>query len=107
MKVSGKVENNEIQQTKTSQSEKYNLISKNNQEILKASVVLLDDNIVQSEITLKHPKVPGGIFRSAANPHVQWKIQQLQDTGNQCARALQIVLKVIIGLIFIYLFHKL
>ena len=94
MNVSSKVENYGTHPPHSSQTEKYVLISKTNQDALKATVTLLDENIVQSEISLKHSKVPGGIFRSVANPNVQWKIQQLQDTGNQCARALQIIIKV-------------
>uniref|UniRef100_A0AC34RJ18 Protein rogdi n=1 Tax=Panagrolaimus sp. JU765 TaxID=591449 RepID=A0AC34RJ18_9BILA len=93
LKVSTKVENHDASAPKVTQPEKFILVSKNNQDSLKATVTLFDENIIQSEISLKYPKIPGGIYRSVANPNVQWKIQQLQDTGNQCARALQIVLK--------------
>uniref|UniRef100_A0AC35GJY1 Protein rogdi n=1 Tax=Panagrolaimus sp. PS1159 TaxID=55785 RepID=A0AC35GJY1_9BILA len=94
LNVSSKVENyGGNPPPHSSQTEKFVLISRVNQDALKATVTLLDENIVQSEISLKHAKVPGGIFRSVANPNVQWKIQQLQDTGNQCARALQIIIK--------------
>uniref|UniRef100_A0AC34GVQ3 Protein rogdi n=1 Tax=Panagrolaimus sp. ES5 TaxID=591445 RepID=A0AC34GVQ3_9BILA len=93
LNVSSKVENYGIQHPHSSQTEKFVLTARVNQDALKATVTLLDENIVQSEISLKHAKVPGGIFRSVANPNVQWKIQQLQDTGNQCARALQIIIK--------------
>jgi len=93
LKVGNKVENNDSNQTRVHQQEKYVLLPSNNQESLKATVTLLDENIIQSEISLKHPKIPGGVFRSVANPNVQWKIQQLQDTGNLVAHGLQVVLK--------------
>lgn len=43
---------------------------------------------------MKYAKAPGGIFRSTAQPDVQWKLQQLQDAGNYCAQALMTVIKV-------------
>lgn len=76
------------------QTEKYTLVPRSGQDTLKATVTLLGENIVNTEINLKYAKAPGGTFRSTANPDVQWKLQQLQDASNHCTKALQIVLKV-------------
>uniref|UniRef100_A0A183GGM4 Coiled-coil domain containing 52 n=1 Tax=Heligmosomoides polygyrus TaxID=6339 RepID=A0A183GGM4_HELPZ len=48
---------------------------------------LLGDNVIQAEITVKHAKSTGGVYRGVAQPDVQWKLQQLQDLGNHIARA--------------------
>lgn len=107
LKVGNKVENNDSNQSRLHQQEKYTLLPSNNQESLKATVTLLDENIIQSEISLKYPKIPGGVFRSVANPNVQWKIQQLQDTGNLVAHALQVILKVVFHVkLYIYLYFR-
>lgn len=41
-------------------------------------VTLLGDNVIKAEVNIKHAKMPGGVFRSNAQPDVQWKLQQLQ-----------------------------
>lgn len=68
-------------------TEKHNLIPKNVNDNIKASVTLLDDNVIQAEVSIKHNKVAGGVYRGIAQPEVQWKLQQLQDLGNHIARA--------------------
>uniref|UniRef100_A0A7E4W1E3 Protein rogdi homolog n=1 Tax=Panagrellus redivivus TaxID=6233 RepID=A0A7E4W1E3_PANRE len=93
LKVNNKVENLTGAPQPSQEAEKYTLVSRSHQDVLKATVTLLNENIIQAEITLKHLKMAGGVFRSTAIPNVQWKVQQLQDTGNQCARALQLVIK--------------
>ncbi|UMM25398.1 hypothetical protein L5515_005239 [Caenorhabditis briggsae] len=68
-------------------TEKYQLMSRTgSSDNLKASVTLLDDNVIQAEVTVKYPKAGGGYYRAVAQPDVQWKLQQLQDLGNHIAR---------------------
>ncbi|CAB3402809.1 unnamed protein product [Caenorhabditis bovis] len=69
-------------------TEKYTLIARHgSSDNLKAMVTLLDDNVIQAEVTIKYPKAAGGYYRAVAQPDVQWKLQQLQDLGNHIARA--------------------
>uniref|UniRef100_A0A1I7THI9 Protein rogdi n=1 Tax=Caenorhabditis tropicalis TaxID=1561998 RepID=A0A1I7THI9_9PELO len=68
-------------------TEKYQLMSRTgSSDSLKAAVTLLDDNVIQAEVTIKYPKAGGGFFRAVAQPDVQWKLQQLQDLGNHISR---------------------
>ncbi|CAI5445014.1 unnamed protein product [Caenorhabditis angaria] len=68
-------------------TEKYSLTPRQGaQDTLKASVTLLDDNVIQAEVSIKYPKAGGGYFRAVAQPDVQWKLQQLQDLGNYISR---------------------
>lgn len=68
-------------------TEKYQLMSRTgSSDALKAAVTLLDDNVIQAEVTVKYPKAGGGFFRAVAQPDVQWKLQQLQDLGNHISR---------------------
>ncbi|EGT56712.1 hypothetical protein CAEBREN_20956 [Caenorhabditis brenneri] len=68
-------------------TEKHQLVSRTgNSDNLKAAVTLLDDNVIQAEVTVKYPKAGGGFYRAVAQPDVQWKLQQLQDLGNHIAR---------------------
>lgn len=68
-------------------TEKYQLMSRTgSSDNLKASVTLLDDNVIQAEVTVKYPKAGGGYYRAVAQPDVQWKLQQLQDLGNHISR---------------------
>uniref|UniRef100_A0AC35TIV0 BHLH domain-containing protein n=1 Tax=Rhabditophanes sp. KR3021 TaxID=114890 RepID=A0AC35TIV0_9BILA len=75
------------------QSEKHMLVSKSGADQLKATVFLLGENVCQVEISFKHSKYPSGVFRSTAMPNVQWKLQQLQDTGNYCVKIHQTLVK--------------
>ncbi|EFP10650.1 hypothetical protein CRE_01189 [Caenorhabditis remanei] len=68
-------------------TEKYQLMSRTgSSDNLKACVTLLDDNVIQAEVTVKYPKAGGGFYRAVAQPDVQWKLQQLQDLGNHISR---------------------
>ncbi|CCD72343.1 Protein rogdi homolog [Caenorhabditis elegans] len=68
-------------------TEKYQLMSRTgSSDNLKAAVTLLDDNVIQAEVTVKYPKAGGGYYRAVAQPDVQWKLQQLQDLGNHISR---------------------
>ncbi|MFH4980789.1 hypothetical protein AB6A40_007498 [Gnathostoma spinigerum] len=74
-------------------SERYSLVQRNGADTLKVSVLLLGENVIQTEVAMKYPKISGGIFRATAQPEVQWKLQQLQDAGNYCVEALRTVAK--------------
>uniref|UniRef100_A0A8R1HRE2 Protein rogdi homolog n=1 Tax=Caenorhabditis japonica TaxID=281687 RepID=A0A8R1HRE2_CAEJA len=68
-------------------TEKYQLTSRTGtSDNLKAAVTMLDDNVIQAEVTVKYPKAVGGYYRAVAQPDVQWKLQQLQDLGNHISR---------------------
>uniref|UniRef100_A0A915BXP6 Uncharacterized protein n=2 Tax=Parascaris univalens TaxID=6257 RepID=A0A915BXP6_PARUN len=74
-------------------TERLQLVQRSGGETLKVSVAMLGDAIILTEVTMKYAKAPGGIFRSRAQPDVQWKLQQLQDAGNYCAQALMTAIK--------------
>lgn len=40
--------------------------------------------------------MPGGIYKSSAQPDIHWKLQQLLDVGNYCVKALNAIIKVIL-----------
>uniref|UniRef100_A0A0M3JAY6 Protein rogdi homolog (inferred by orthology to a C. elegans protein) n=1 Tax=Anisakis simplex TaxID=6269 RepID=A0A0M3JAY6_ANISI len=69
------------------------LVQRNGGDALKVAVSLLGDTIIITEVTMKYPKAPGGVFRSVSQPDVQWKLQQLQDTANYCVQALTTTVK--------------
>ncbi|KAK0417200.1 hypothetical protein QR680_012875 [Steinernema hermaphroditum] len=75
------------------QTEKYTLIQRTGQDQLRVNVVLLAENVIQTDVTLKHPKCPGGVYRATAHPDIQWKLQQIQDAGNLCVRTLGLVIQ--------------
>ncbi|TKR78049.1 hypothetical protein L596_018918 [Steinernema carpocapsae] len=75
------------------QTDKYTLIQRTGQDQLRVNIVLLAENVIQTDVTLKHPKCPGGVYRSMAQPDIQWKLQQLQDAGNLCVRTLGLIMQ--------------
>lgn len=74
-------------------SEQLHLKQRNGMDAFKVTVVLVGENIIQSEVNFKYPKAPGGFLKTSAQPEVQWKLQQLQDAGNFCCMALNAVTK--------------
>lgn len=72
-------------------SEQLHLKQRNGMDSLRATVVLVGENIIQSEVSFKYPKAPGGVLKTCAQPEVQWKLQQLQDAGNFCCMALNTI----------------
>ncbi|KAH7731673.1 leucine-zipper-containing transcription factor LZF [Aphelenchoides avenae] len=80
-------------QSRNLTTEKYTLLPRSGQDNLKTTAVVVGDSIVQTEVTLKYTKAPTGAYRGTATPEMHWKLQQLQDAGNLCARALQILVK--------------
>jgi len=72
------------------QPEKFRLTSPNG-DYVKCVLTLLGDNIVHSEVAIRYPKAPGHVFRSIAQPDVQWKLQQVQDLSNYILRAHNLV----------------
>ncbi|VDN55178.1 unnamed protein product [Dracunculus medinensis] len=91
---SNKLNSSEI--TSKALPEKIQLSQKNGQDVLRVSVTLLAENILQTEVVLKYPKMPGGIYKSSAQPDIHWKLQQLLDVGNYCVKALNAIIKVIL-----------
>jgi len=73
------------------QVEKFMLSSANGDHV-KCGLTLLGDNIVHAEVAIRYPKAPGHIFRSVAQPDVQWKLQQVQDLSNYILQAQNLVL---------------
>ncbi|VDN07333.1 unnamed protein product [Thelazia callipaeda] len=72
-------------------TEKLSLVQRTGTEVFKCSIILFGESILQTEVTLKYPKMSGGVYRASAQPDVQWKLQQLQDADNYCIRALRTV----------------
>lgn len=70
------------------QPEKH-IVQTPNNDAVKCILTLLGDNIVQAEVAIRYAKAPGHMFHSTAQPHVQWKIQQVQDVGNYILKALE------------------
>uniref|UniRef100_A0A0N4Z7E8 Protein rogdi n=1 Tax=Parastrongyloides trichosuri TaxID=131310 RepID=A0A0N4Z7E8_PARTI len=77
------------------QSEKYVLVPVYGPDQLRSTIFLIGENVCQVEVTFKHNKSPAGIFRSNAISNVQWKLSQLQDTGNYCVKAHQVIVKIL------------
>ncbi|VDN25993.1 unnamed protein product [Gongylonema pulchrum] len=75
-------------------TEKYSLLQRTGPEIFKCAVVLLGETVIQTEVAIKYPKMPGGVYRATAQPDVQWKLQQLQDANNYWAQALNTVIRI-------------
>uniref|UniRef100_A0A1I8A0S8 Mab-21 domain-containing protein n=1 Tax=Steinernema glaseri TaxID=37863 RepID=A0A1I8A0S8_9BILA len=75
------------------QTEKFALAQRTGQDQLRANVFLLAENVIETDVTLKHPKCPGGVYRATARPNVQWKLQQVQDAGNLCLRTLGLIMQ--------------
>lgn len=73
------------------QPEKFVLASRNSDSV-RCTVTMLGENVISTDVAIRHPKAPGGTFRSAAQPDIQWKLQQLQDAANFCARAIETTL---------------
>lgn len=82
-------------------TEKFTLIPLSGQENLNATVFLSGENIIYTDINLKYSKSTLGYYRATATPEIHWKLQQLQDAGNQCVAALKILCKVINLLLFL------
>uniref|UniRef100_A0A0N5A9U0 DHC_N1 domain-containing protein n=1 Tax=Syphacia muris TaxID=451379 RepID=A0A0N5A9U0_9BILA len=79
--------------SKPASSEQLQLKQRNGMDNLKATIVLVGENIIQSEVSLKYPKAPGGVLKTCAQPEVQWKLQQLQDARNFCCMAMNTINK--------------
>uniref|UniRef100_A0A0N5C3Z9 Protein rogdi n=1 Tax=Strongyloides papillosus TaxID=174720 RepID=A0A0N5C3Z9_STREA len=77
------------------QSEKHLLLPIHGPDQLRATIFLIGENVCQVEVSFKHNKSPGGIFRSNAISNIQWKLQQLQDTGNYCVKAHYLIIKIL------------
>uniref|UniRef100_A0A914VPL1 Uncharacterized protein n=1 Tax=Plectus sambesii TaxID=2011161 RepID=A0A914VPL1_9BILA len=73
------------------QPEKFVLASRNSDSV-RCTVTMLGENVVNTDVAIRYPKAPGGTFRSVAQPDIQWKLQQLQDAANFCARAIETTL---------------
>ncbi|VDM44776.1 unnamed protein product [Toxocara canis] len=94
MHLTNKVDPSVKLDARSATTERIQLVQRNGGDTLKVNVALLGDSVILTEVTMKYAKAPGGLFRSTAQPDVQWKLQQLQDTGNYCAQALATVIKV-------------
>uniref|UniRef100_A0A0K0E9R8 COMM domain-containing protein n=1 Tax=Strongyloides stercoralis TaxID=6248 RepID=A0A0K0E9R8_STRER len=77
------------------QSEKHILLPVHGPDQLRSTIFLIGENVCQVEISFKHNKSPGGVFRSNAISNIQWKLQQLQDTGNYCVKAHYLIIKLL------------
>ncbi|VDM19814.1 unnamed protein product [Wuchereria bancrofti] len=74
-------------------TEKLSLVQRTGAEVFKCSVMLLGESVIQTEVIIKHPKMPGGVYRGVAQPEVQWKLQQMQDADNYYVQALSMLIQ--------------
>ncbi|VIO91361.1 Uncharacterized protein BM_BM4645 [Brugia malayi] len=74
-------------------TEKLSLVQRTGAEVFKCSVTLLGESVIQTEVIIKHPKMPGGVYRGVAQPDVQWKLQQMQDADNYYVQALSMIIQ--------------
>uniref|UniRef100_A0A915Q4K1 AAA+ ATPase domain-containing protein n=1 Tax=Setaria digitata TaxID=48799 RepID=A0A915Q4K1_9BILA len=93
MNLSAKVNSSIELDASNPTTEKLSLVQRTGAEAFKCSVILLGESIIQTEVTIKYPKMPGGVYRATAQPDVQWKLQQLQDADNYFVQALSTGLK--------------
>ncbi|VDK87345.1 unnamed protein product [Litomosoides sigmodontis] len=93
MNLSAKVDSSVKLGAENPATEKFSLVQRVGAEVLKCSVVLHGESIIQTEVIMKYLKMPGGVYRGAAQPDVQWKLQQLQDADNYYVQALNILVR--------------
>ncbi|OZC09477.1 hypothetical protein X798_03434 [Onchocerca flexuosa] len=93
MNLSAKVDSSIKLEADNPTTEKFSLVQRTGAEVFKCSVVLLGESVIQTEVTMKYPKMPGGVYRAVAQPDVQWKLQQIQDADNYFVQALSLLVK--------------
>lgn len=71
-----------------------NLVSLVNPDVFSAKVTLLAENLQFAEISFKHIRANGGVYRAQLKN--QYKIQQLQDCANKIARTMRILNEVVL-----------
>uniref|UniRef100_A0A0R3RHX6 Protein rogdi n=1 Tax=Elaeophora elaphi TaxID=1147741 RepID=A0A0R3RHX6_9BILA len=91
MNLSAKVDSSVKLEAENPTAEKFSLVQRTGAEVLKCLVTLLGESIIQTEVVIKYPKMPGGIYRGTAQPDVQWKLQQMQDADNYYIQALSML----------------
>ncbi|CAG9540123.1 unnamed protein product [Cercopithifilaria johnstoni] len=93
MNLSAKVDSSTRLGAENPTKEKLSLVQRSGAEVFKCSVMLLGESIIQTEVIIKYPKMPGGAYRGAAQPDVQWKLQQMQDADNYYVQALSTLVR--------------
>ncbi|KAH9376564.1 hypothetical protein HPB48_008757 [Haemaphysalis longicornis] len=63
-----------------------------NPEPIKVVATLSGDSISHADIALRIPKHPGSTLRTIVQNDCQWKLQQVQDAGNNLMSALQLLM---------------
>lgn len=69
-----------------------NLMSPINRDIFSAKVVILAEDLQSAEVSFKHIREQGGVYRGQLKS--PYKIQQLQDCANKIARTMKCLTEV-------------
>ncbi|KAM3723335.1 Protein rogdi [Dirofilaria immitis] len=93
MNLSAKVDSSVNLKAENPMTERFSLVQRTGTEVFKCSVMLLGESVVQTEVTMKYPKMPNGFYRGTAQPDVQWKLQQMQNADNYYIQALSIIVQ--------------
>lgn len=66
-----------------------NLVSLVNRDIFSAKVTMLAEDLQAAEISFKHLREHGGVYKAQLKSN--YKIQQLQDCANKIARTMKVL----------------